>query len=100
MRKRTLNVFYSWLVVAMVYYGLSFNSKHLGGNRYVNTFVSGFVEVNFRRSLEVFLFLVSCSLSLSFTRSFFFISHSFSLVPPPLSLSYDLSLSMLFLYKL
>ena len=45
MRKRTLNVFYSWLVVAMVYYGLSFNSKHLGGNRYVNTFVSGFVEV-------------------------------------------------------
>ena len=27
MRKRTLNVFYSWLVVAMVYYGLSFNTK-------------------------------------------------------------------------
>ncbi len=45
-RKRTLNIFYSWLVVAMVYYGLSFNSKNLGGNRYVNTFASGFVEVN------------------------------------------------------
>ena len=45
MRKRTLNIFYSWLVVAMVYYGLSFNSKNLGGNRYVNTFISGFVEV-------------------------------------------------------
>ena len=45
MRKRTLNVFYSWLVVAMVYYGLSFNSKNLGGNRYVSVFVSGFVEV-------------------------------------------------------
>lgn len=44
-RKRTLNVFYSWLVVAMVYYGLSFNSKNLGGNRYVNTFISGFMEV-------------------------------------------------------
>ena len=44
-RKRTINVFYSWLVVAMVYYGLSFNSKNLGGNRYVNTFASGFVEV-------------------------------------------------------
>ncbi len=44
-RKRTLNIFYSWLVVAMVYYGLSFNSKNLGGNRYVNTFASGFVEV-------------------------------------------------------
>lgn len=45
MRKRTLNIFYSWLVVAMVYYGLSFNSKNLGANRYVSVFVSGFVEV-------------------------------------------------------
>ena len=43
---RTLNVFYSWLVVAMVYYGLSFNTKNLGGDRYVSTFVSGFVEVS------------------------------------------------------
>ena len=47
MRKRTLNIFYSWLIVAMVYYGLSFNSKHLGGDRYVNSFISGFVEVHF-----------------------------------------------------
>ncbi len=46
MRKRTLNIFYSWLVVAMVYYGLSFNSKNLGANRYVSVFVSGFVEVS------------------------------------------------------
>lgn len=45
MRKRTLNVFFSWLVVAMVYYGLSFNTKNLGGNRYLSSFVSGFVEV-------------------------------------------------------
>lgn len=45
MRKRTLNIFYSWLVVAMVYYGLSFNTKNLGGNRYINSFISGFVEV-------------------------------------------------------
>lgn len=45
MRKRTLNVFYSWLIVAMVYYGLSFNTKNLGGDRYVSSFVSGFVEV-------------------------------------------------------
>merc|ERR1719507_1723656 len=45
MRKRTLNIFYSWLIVAMVYYGLSFNSKNLGGDRYVNGFISGFVEV-------------------------------------------------------
>merc|ERR1712203_772349 len=35
MRKRTLNIFFSWLIVAMVYYGLSFNSKNLGGDRYV-----------------------------------------------------------------
>ena len=47
MRKRTLNIFYSWLVVAMVYYGLSFNTKNLGGNRYINSFISGFVEVSF-----------------------------------------------------
>ena len=48
MRKRTLNIFYSWLVVAMVYYGLSFNTKNLGGNRYINSFISGFVEVSFK----------------------------------------------------
>jgi OCT family organic cation transporter-like MFS transporter 4/5 len=45
MRKRTLNIFFSWLVVAMVYYGLSFNSKNIGGNRYVASFASGFVEI-------------------------------------------------------
>lgn len=45
MRKRTCNIFFSWLIVAMVYYGLSFNTKNLGGNRYVSSFVSGFVEV-------------------------------------------------------
>merc|ERR1719336_2103176 len=30
LRKRTLNIFFSWMVVAMVYYGLSFNSKNIG----------------------------------------------------------------------
>ena len=45
MRKRTLNVFYSWLVVAMVYYGLSFNSKNIGGDMYVSMFISGMAEV-------------------------------------------------------
>ena len=48
MRKRTLNIFFSWLIVAMVYYGLSLNSKNLGGDRYLNGFLSGFVEVNCR----------------------------------------------------
>ena len=46
MRKRTINIFFSWLIVAMVYYGLSFNSKNIGGNRYVASFASGFVEVS------------------------------------------------------
>jgi OCT family organic cation transporter-like MFS transporter 4/5 len=44
-RKRTLLIFFSWLIVAMVYYGLSLNSKNLGGDRYLNGFLSGFVEV-------------------------------------------------------
>jgi len=45
MRKRTINIFFSWLVVAMVYYGLSFNTKNIGGNFYVSNFISGFAEV-------------------------------------------------------
>merc|ERR1719150_3620408 len=45
LRKRTLNIFYSWLVVAMVYYGLSFNSKNIGGDMYVSMFISGMAEV-------------------------------------------------------
>ena len=45
LRKRTINIFYSWLVVAMVYYGLSFNSKNIGGDMYVSMFISGLAEV-------------------------------------------------------
>lgn len=45
MRKRTLNMFYSWMVVAMVYYGLSFNTKHISTDIYIPMFISGFVEV-------------------------------------------------------
>merc|ERR1719189_3271834 len=45
MRKRTLNMFYSWLVVAMVYYGLSFNTKNISTDIYIPLFISGFVEV-------------------------------------------------------
>jgi len=45
MRKRTLNMFYSWMVVAMVYYGLSFNTKHISSDIYIPMFISGFVEV-------------------------------------------------------
>ena len=45
MRRRTVNVYFSWLVVAMVYYGLSFNTKNIGANIYVSNFVSGLAEV-------------------------------------------------------
>ena len=45
LRKRTINIFFSWLVVAMVYYGLSFNSKNIGGDMYVSMFISGMAEV-------------------------------------------------------
>ena len=34
-----------WLVISMVYYGLSFNSKNLEGDRCWNFFLSGLVEV-------------------------------------------------------
>merc|ERR1719153_1864178 len=45
MRKRTISIYFSWLVVAMVYYGLSFNTKNIGADIYVSNFLSGFVEV-------------------------------------------------------
>merc|ERR1719323_2857857 len=45
LRKRTINIFFSWLVVAMVYYGLSFNSKNIGGDIYLSMFISGMAEV-------------------------------------------------------
>jgi len=45
MRKRTVLIFFSWLVVAMVYYGLSFNTKNIGGDIYVSNFISGMAEV-------------------------------------------------------
>lgn len=34
-----------WLINSMVYYGLSFNSKNMKGDRYLNFFLSGLVEV-------------------------------------------------------
>ena len=34
-----------WLINSLVYYGLSFNSKNMEGNRYWNFFLSGLVEV-------------------------------------------------------
>ncbi|KAK2159966.1 hypothetical protein NP493_1680g00013 [Ridgeia piscesae] len=50
MSSRTLRLysaalFYLWFVVCLVYYGLSLSSGTLAGNKYVNFFLSGFVEV-------------------------------------------------------
>ncbi|XP_023324223.1 organic cation transporter protein isoform X3 [Eurytemora carolleeae] len=45
MRKRTLNIYFSWMVVAGVYYGLSFNTKNIGGDIYISNFIAGMAEV-------------------------------------------------------
>ncbi|XP_013411039.1 organic cation transporter protein isoform X2 [Lingula anatina] len=41
---RTLIIFLNWCVVSMVYYGLSLNSGNLGGDIFLNFFLSGLVE--------------------------------------------------------
>ncbi|XP_050402198.1 organic cation transporter protein isoform X1 [Patella vulgata] len=43
--KGTLILMYSWFVSSSVYYGLNFNTKNLSGNRYLNVFISGLVEI-------------------------------------------------------
>ncbi|XP_070532068.1 organic cation transporter protein-like [Ptychodera flava] len=45
MRKKTLILFYIWLVITLVYYGLAFNTSNLGGNDYVNCFLAAAVEI-------------------------------------------------------
>nr|CAB3266145.1 organic cation transporter protein-like [Phallusia mammillata] len=45
MRKKSLNLFYCWLVCSCVYYGLTLNSADLGGDPFINLFLSGFVEI-------------------------------------------------------
>ncbi|XP_060072925.1 organic cation transporter protein-like [Ylistrum balloti] len=41
---RTLVIFVNWCMVTMAYYGLSLNSGNLGGNYFLNFFLSGLVE--------------------------------------------------------
>ncbi|XP_076101360.1 organic cation transporter protein-like [Mytilus galloprovincialis] len=36
---------FSWFVSSSVYYGLNFNTKNLAGDRYLNIFISGLVEI-------------------------------------------------------
>ncbi|KAK7105608.1 organic cation transporter protein-like [Littorina saxatilis] len=42
---RTLIIFVNWVVVTMVYYGLSLNVGSLGGNIYLNNFLSSLAEL-------------------------------------------------------
>ncbi|XP_013792773.2 organic cation transporter protein-like isoform X1 [Limulus polyphemus] len=44
MRKKTLNLYFIWFVLAFVYYGLSLNTNNLGGNPFLNFFIAGAVE--------------------------------------------------------
>ncbi|XP_070567472.1 organic cation transporter protein-like [Ptychodera flava] len=45
LRKRTVKLFFCWFTVSLVYYGLSLNTSNLGGNDYLNTAISGAVEI-------------------------------------------------------
>ncbi|XP_076826014.1 organic cation transporter protein-like [Clavelina lepadiformis] len=45
LRARSLKMFYCWLVCACVYYGLTLNSAELGGDPFLNLFLSGVVEI-------------------------------------------------------
>jgi MFS family permease len=44
-RSKMIILMFVWLINSMVYYGLSFNSKNMQGDRYWNFFLSGLVEV-------------------------------------------------------
>ncbi|XP_076330883.1 organic cation transporter protein-like [Tachypleus tridentatus] len=44
MRRNTLNLYFIWFILALVYYGFSLNSTNLGGNPFLNFFISGAVE--------------------------------------------------------
>ncbi|XP_077988709.1 organic cation transporter protein-like [Glandiceps talaboti] len=44
-RKYTLVMIFVWFVNSLVYYGLSLNTGLLGGNKYLNFFLSGAVEI-------------------------------------------------------
>ncbi|GFR97680.1 organic cation transporter protein [Elysia marginata] len=45
MARLSLNVWFNWLVNALVYYGLSLNTENLAGNPYLNFCVAGAVEI-------------------------------------------------------
>jgi OCT family organic cation transporter-like MFS transporter 4/5 len=41
LRNNTLNIYANWFVNSFVYYGLSLNAGDMGGDIFVNTFISG-----------------------------------------------------------
>ncbi|KAF0311998.1 Organic cation transporter protein [Amphibalanus amphitrite] len=45
MRRISLASFYNWLVVSMIYYGVTFNSADLSSSPYLAIFLAGLVEV-------------------------------------------------------
>ncbi|XP_018332150.1 organic cation transporter protein isoform X2 [Agrilus planipennis] len=45
LRRRSLIIFFDWFANSMTYYGLSWNTKNLGGNDYLNFVISGAVEI-------------------------------------------------------
>ncbi|KOC60839.1 Organic cation transporter protein [Habropoda laboriosa] len=45
LRRKSILLFFNWLVNSGTYYGLSWHVSNLGGNDYVNFVISGFVEV-------------------------------------------------------
>ncbi|XP_071954784.1 organic cation transporter protein-like [Antedon mediterranea] len=45
LRKKSLNLFYNWMVNSLVYYGLSLGTSNMGVNDYLAMFVSGAVEL-------------------------------------------------------
>ncbi|XP_045215866.2 organic cation transporter protein-like [Mercenaria mercenaria] len=55
LRANTLILWYSWIVAAGTYYGLTLVSSHLAGDRFVNFFLSGLIEVP-PLLLELYLF--------------------------------------------
>ena len=44
-RLRTLNMFYQWFAVTLAYYGLSFSSTDLAGDKYSNFCASVAIEI-------------------------------------------------------
>ncbi|XP_052792947.1 organic cation transporter protein-like [Mya arenaria] len=55
LRANTLILWYSWIVATGTYYGLTLVSSHLAGDRFVNFFLSGAIEVP-SLTLEFYLF--------------------------------------------